>query len=452
MASRPLETVDPELRDRMRWLIGLRWIAAFGLAVAAAVSSAWPALGITSHPVLGLALALAVANALVLVAAARFPPVGERRLRLFNKAQIGIDLASLAGLCLLSGGIRSPFLAFFVFHMILTSILLSPRDSYEGATVAVGFIAAIYLLSDREARQAPGAVLVVVVMVTTVYTCVYLTTSITTALRARERERARLMEELAARAEALRRAYDEIEETRKLELRYMRKVAHELRSPLTAAISSLQVVGLGMAGELSERQTQLVSRVETRMRQLLKTVDDLLLLARERARANAVAGPGDLVSLDTVISAVVELQEARAQAKGVKLVTDLPPDLPANRADREALTQVFTNLVGNGVKYTPEGGMVRVSALAEEDTVVVRVADTGIGIPPEDLPRVFEEFFRASNARSHAAVGTGLGLAIAKSAVEALGGSVEVSSRQGVGTEFALRLPIGPRQRPAALT
>jgi len=291
-----------------------------------------------------------------------------------------------------------------------------------------------------------------VVMVTTVYTCVYLTTSITTALRARERERARLMEELAARAEALRRAYDEIEETRKLELRYMRKVAHELRSPLTAAISSLQVVGLGMAGELSERQTQLVSRVETRMRQLLKTVDDLLLLARERARANAVAGPGDLVSLDTVISAVVELQEARAQAKGVKLVTDLPPDLPAIRADREALTQVFTNLVGNGVKYTPEGGMVRVSALAEEDTVVVRVADTGIGIPPEDLPRVFEEFFRASNARSHAAVGTGLGLAIAKSAVEALGGSVEVSSRQGVGTEFALRLPIGPRQRPAALT
>ncbi|HQK93768.1 MAG TPA: HAMP domain-containing sensor histidine kinase, partial [Armatimonadota bacterium] len=332
------------------------------------------------------------------------------------------------------------------------SILLSPRDSYEGATVAVGFIAAIYLLTDRETRQGPSAVLVVAVMITTVYTCVYLTTSITTALRARERERARLTEELAARAEALRRAYDEIEETRKLELRYMRKVAHELRSPLAAAISSLQVVGLGMAGELAERQAQMVGRVETRMRQLLKTVDDLLLLARERARANAVAGPGDLVSLAAVIGAVVELLEARAQASGVALATDLPPDLPAIRADREALTQVFTNLIGNGIKYTPEGGAVRVSARAEDGAVAVCVADTGIGIPAEDVPRVFEEFFRASNARSHAAVGTGLGLAIARSAVEALGGSIRVSSQEGVGTQFTVTLPIEPSQGPLAVS
>ncbi len=434
------EQVDEELRDRLRWLVVLRWIAVGVTVTGALVASLTPRLGYNPVYVLCVAVGLGLANAVILLGLRRLPTARTRRLQLFVKTQIAIDLGALSVLIHVSDGIYSPFVPYFVFHMIIASILLQPRDSYEAATVATICIAVVYFLSGQVARDDHKALLIVLATATMLYSAVYLCTSIMTSFRAQAAETRRLAMELGRRAEELRRANEEIDETRRLETRYMRKVAHELRSPLSATIASLQVITKGVAGELTEKQAQLVGRAEVRARQLLKTVDDLLALIRTRAPQRPEVS-GETVSVKHTIESVAQLLEARAESKSVAMEFHIQDDLPMVRGDQETLIQVCTNLVSNAVKYTLEGGSVDVSAWCENGTVVMKVADTGIGIPEEDQGKVFEEFFRSRNAREYADVGTGLGLAIAKSAAEALGGSLEFESEVGVGTAFTLRLP-----------
>ena len=113
-------------------------------------------------------------------------------------------------------------------------------------------------------------------------------------------------------------------------------------------------------------------------------------------------------------------------------------------ADEEAVRQILDNLLDNAIKYTPEGGIVRVTCKATRELVQIEVADSGIGIPHDDLPRVFERFYRVNKARSRELGGTGLGLAIVKHLVQSIGGQISVTSRVGAGTRFTLQLPRHP--------
>ncbi len=144
-----------------------------------------------------------------------------------------------------------------------------------------------------------------------------------------------------------------------------------------------------------------------------------------------------------MVSACVEAQRDRAAAKKQTLTLDLNA-LPGGvlvRADDEAVRQILDNLIDNALKYTPEGGDVRVSCRLEPDTIAVVVADTGIGIPREDLPRVFERFYRVDKARSRELGGTGLGLSIVKHLVQSIGGQIAVESRVGMGSTFTVLFP-----------
>ena len=127
--------------------------------------------------------------------------------------------------------------------------------------------------------------------------------------------------------------------------------------------------------------------------------------------------------------------------------SELPEDLPAVDADRERVHQVLYNLLDNAVRFTPSGGAVTVSAHRHDGSVEVQVADTGVGIPPEHLPRLFERFYRADPARSREDGGTGIGLAIARSVVEAHGGHIRAESRLGKGSVFTFDLPVASTAR-----
>lgn len=219
---------------------------------------------------------------------------------------------------------------------------------------------------------------------------------------------------------------------------FVANASHELRSPLTtvrAAAETLRTVE-NDAGA-TQRFIGLIERNSERLENL---VDDLLELSRIESRELKL----DLEPLD--LAAVVERTLAqhahRAQMKGITLAHDMS-GAPGVRADRRALEHALGNLVDNALKYCPEGASVRISAAIEDGHVRVAVADTGPGIPPEHLPRLFERFYRVDAGRSRELGGTGLGLAIVKHLVEAMGGTVSVVSRPGAGSTFSFTLRRG---------
>ena len=234
----------------------------------------------------------------------------------------------------------------------------------------------------------------------------------------------------------------DVTELRRLEqvrTEFVANVSHELRTPLTAIHGYLETL---LAGALEERENarrflEIVFRHTERLGRLLDDLTDLSNI--ELGRVSLKLAP---TRLDEVAESVLAIIRPKAESGRVTLGSQLPSDLPPVPADRDRLAQIFINLVDNAVKYTPEGGRVTVSARpVAGGRVEVTVADTGIGIPPADLPRITERFYRVDRARSRELGGTGLGLAIVKHLVLAHGGELWIESEPGRGTTVRFTLP-----------
>jgi signal transduction histidine kinase len=234
----------------------------------------------------------------------------------------------------------------------------------------------------------------------------------------------------------------DVTEERKLdELRrdFVANVSHELRTPLTILKSYLETL-LGGAVQQDRRLTRrflLVLQRETD--RMVRMVNDLLQLSR----LDYQQGPGERRSVDlaALLREVTGGMALRLERRGLALRLGLPSTLPSVSGDPEQLKQVLNNLLENAVKFTPRGGRVTVEVVAQEQAVYVKVCDTGMGIPPEDLPRIFERFYRVEKGRSRQHGGTGLGLSIVRQIVESHGGAVWAESQVGQGTCVTFSLP-----------
>jgi signal transduction histidine kinase len=218
---------------------------------------------------------------------------------------------------------------------------------------------------------------------------------------------------------------------------FVADVSHELRTPIAAlrTFTELQRDGEldgAQRGEFLERSTQQINRLEWMSTNLL-----------DLSRIDAGIFPLDMRpgDLREPVRAVVEADSEQADRAGVSLVFEVPAEPVMLRFDRERIVQLLSNLVGNALKFTPRGGEVVVELVDRDGEVVVEVRDSGPGIPEEDLPLVFDRFFRGTNVGEARASGSGLGLAIARSIVEMHGGSIGVSSAVGRGATFTVRLP-----------
>ena len=220
---------------------------------------------------------------------------------------------------------------------------------------------------------------------------------------------------------------------------FVRIVTHELRSPVQVVTSLLNVLDRGYVGDLNEKQVDLVSRARRRIEFLQTLIDDLLDLAAGRADVLATTERG-LVCLADVLAEVQSRYETKAEEKGLTLSMECSPETLCVWGDRGELDRMLNNLVSNAVKYTQEGE-VRLRLERTNGFARITVSDTGIGIPDEALPSLFQEFFRAKNAKTVEESGTGLGLAVCRNIVKQHSGEIEVSSRQGEGTVFVVRLP-----------
>jgi signal transduction histidine kinase len=221
--------------------------------------------------------------------------------------------------------------------------------------------------------------------------------------------------------------------------RFVRTATHELRSPINVTESLLTALANGYVGQLSAEHIDVVNRAIKRVRALKSLVNDLLDLAAGKALAQPTERRR--VPLGALVTEVCEPLQARAAGKGITLAADLPAAPIEVLADPADLDRIVTNLVGNAVKYTVAGG-VTVSLAVDGAFARLAVADTGIGIPEESLPKLFQEFYRARNAKALDEAGTGLGLTIVKDLVDRYGGRVSVESREGVGTTFTVVLPL----------
>jgi len=245
-------------------------------------------------------------------------------------------------------------------------------------------------------------------------------------------------DELAQLALYFNQMAEKLNQIESMRRRLIGDVSHELRTPLTAIKGSMEGLMDGILPATNETYQQIHSEAD----RLNRLVDDLQELSRVEARAYQL----DIHSLDvsSLTRTVTKRLAPHAESKHITLNLELPPDLPHVLADEDRATQVLTNLAGNGLQYTPEGGRITISAKHVGNEVQIAVHDTGVGIPPEHLANIFDRFYRVDKSRSRqAGGGSGIGLTIARALIEAHGGRIWVESMgKDQGSTFAFTLPI----------
>ncbi len=248
---------------------------------------------------------------------------------------------------------------------------------------------------------------------------------------------------LNAKSQGLLAVFVDVSEIRRLEtLRkdFVANVSHELRTPITAVRSAVDTLRLTLERDpgASDRFIDIIDRNAQRLGALVEDLLDLSRIESKEYRPDVAPVP-----LRAVSEQVLSLLRPRIEEKSFDVVNEIAADLPAARADRKALEQVFTNLLDNAIKYCGSGTQIRLRAQRAGSALRVEIADSGPGIESRHLPRLFERFYRVDSGRSRDMGGTGLGLSIVKHLVEAMGGTIGVESIPGRGATFWFTLPVG---------
>jgi two-component system sensor histidine kinase/response regulator len=238
---------------------------------------------------------------------------------------------------------------------------------------------------------------------------------------------------LAAESSRLRREKEMMREN------FITLVSHQLRSPLASVKQYFGVIREGFAGDVTDKQKQIIQKAGEYIDNLVQLINDWLDMSR--VEAGRIRDKSEPVSLAAVLSEAIEALKPQAEAKKVTLEMNSADDLPQLTGDPECLKEAFSNLLSNAIIYNREGGSVTVTVQEQGDDLVVEVSDTGIGISKENLPFIFDEFFRVKSKETQHITGTGLGLPIVKRIIEAHDGSVKVASEPGRGTTFSIFLP-----------
>jgi len=434
------------LAQRARWLVRLRWVAVAFLA--GATFAAGGVFGVSLHQsaLYWLAACLLTYNALMYVTLRRIARrTDDRVLRGLNRIiilQASADLFILTAILYFSGGIENPFSFFFVFHMIIVSTLMSRKQSYLQAAMAVTLYGALLLAEymgwvrhypltgfvpgdlHTNGRYVLG---VFFVFCATLFLVVYMTTSIVALLRAQQSQ--------CLDANLLLHQKDRIKNE------YILHVTHDIKAHLAAVKSLLDVVVGEMLGPLPGQQGDMIRRADQRTEKCILFVESLLKLTRMR-----LAGKIDMAefSLRNVVVDSIASVEDKATARGHDLAYELDPRVDRIWGSQIMIEDAITNLLHNAIKYTPDGGRIRLVTRDEADSVVIEISDTGIGIPADETDKVFDEFYRGQNARQAVHDGTGLGLSLTREIVVRHHGQIRVESSPQRGSTFSVRLPKSP--------
>jgi two-component system phosphate regulon sensor histidine kinase PhoR len=228
----------------------------------------------------------------------------------------------------------------------------------------------------------------------------------------------------------------EIRRTERMRRDFVANVSHEFKTPLTSIRGYTETLLSGAKDDPSIA-VDFLNTIQRNAQHLETLVGDLLILARLEAEVPSTKDP---INLRSIIDEVLNSRQNAIQERNLHVTLECPTT--EIQTDRSRLYTALSNLIDNAINYNKPGGEIRVSATVQNGSLSVAVTDTGYGIPSEELPRIFERFYRVDKARTRDAGGTGLGLSIVKHAIESQGGSIAVNSRIGSGSTFTVRLPL----------
>jgi signal transduction histidine kinase/CRP-like cAMP-binding protein len=451
---------------RIQYGINFRWVAIIGVVLITLTANLAFGIQFAVVPILLIAAVIAVYNLVFWQYTERLEqeegPQVIPKVRRYVWVQSAADLVATTAIIHFAGGVENPLYLYYVFHVILASIILPYRSAYLLATLAVGLFTSLVGLEytgaiphihleglvPAELFRQPAYVLTILFgLGTTLYISTYLTTAIAGELRKRQRETVALRDRLLIEAEELQKANEELIRLDRLKTYFLAMASHDLKTPLAAVQSYLQVLLGGFVGDLDEEHKRILERCSQRIRELFDLINRFLDLAQ--IEKGKLVEDMDMISIQEVIVSCADEIRVLALEKSQDLRVDVPVDLPKVYGSTKHLKQAVTNLLSNGVKYTPEEGTITVCARRTNDHVEIEVCDDGQGISPDDLPHLFDQFYRGKGGDT--AHGTGLGLSIVKRIIEAHQGQIWVESPYaGVqqGSRFVFTLPVG---QPAGL-
>jgi signal transduction histidine kinase len=428
------------LLAQLSWFIRLRWLA--GCAVIAGSALEWRWLRVYEHPgaIALMGAAILVYN-LILWLGMRWVRVKQNRNLLLGTAwlQLLLDLACLTWLTLLTGGLTSPLLGFFVFHMVFSSLLLPRLMAYAGASMAMAMLSA-GLWSAGHWPEGPRESASLLGWSLTLLIIVWLTNRLTLALRRQRRRLIRQNRRIRGMSETLRRQQEGMVQHEKMVAmgQMAAGVAHEIANPLASMDGLLQ-----LAERRPERlRPEMVSTLREQIARINQIVRQMTTFAHPGA------GRRQLTSLNEVAARVLEVVRFDPRYKGVTVQRDFAADLPQISMMTEAIQQVLLNLLINALDAMEgvEEPILTVRTEYDSSFCSVTIADNGTGIPIENQKRIFEPFFTTKPVGK----GTGLGLSISYSLVRKHGGEIHVESTPGQGASFTVRLPLGPADETSA--
>ena len=444
---------NTRLTRRAYWLIRLRWIAICGVLLIAGLAYLL-SVDFNYIGVISVSFLLMFHNTLSLYLLNRTIKSAEKKHILKNIKnqifqQIIIDIILLSVLLNFSGGIENPFYLFFLFHIIISSILLSRLRSYFVFILAFILFLSIALLEyyqilphnclcvegfygNDNYLSIPFILSRISIFSITAFIVVYLTGSIAIKLRFHE-------DKLSEAYKRITKSHDELKRKDAVKDEYVLRVTHDIKGHLAAIQTNLAVLVKGIAGQLDDKQLKFTTIAYNRTLKLSDFVQDLLKVTKMRL-SNDVEY--EKISMKKSIIKVIDVNKDNALAKNISLSYTYFSDKELIFGNQFSIEELISNLVLNAIKYTPNGGKVEVLVKDDSKNIIVTTKDTGVGIPKEDVDKVFEEFFRASNVKTTIKDGTGLGLSLVKQIVNRHNGNIWVESELNKGTSFIFALPI----------
>lgn len=429
------------IEDGALWLIRLRWLAVIGILLAATF-----AYGILNIPVqiiqlYIIAFVLLILN-LISYYTLKHSINTETTVKILKpenivKFQILTDLIILTCLLHFSGGVENPFVIYYVFHMIIASILLSPRSSYIITTIALLFIGVLTLLEYHEIiphyslegfsghsyyQNKEFLIGTGFIYVTTSYLVVYMTVSVSTNLKQHIR--------------AYTEATAALEEKDRIKNEYVLRLTHDIKSHVAAIQNSLDVV---LLSENERDKRYFAAKAHKRAQKLTSFVREMLKLTRLRMMHKF-----DMKVFPIEESLEKVIQELRPVALNKKIRINLEKNLTDKMlsGNQISIEEAINNLISNAIKYSPVESNIHVKAVNKKGSVIIEIIDNGIGIPTHEQKLVFHEFYRASNVENIERDSSGSGLSLVKQIITMHNGNISVESKLNEGSKFIITLPL----------
>lgn len=437
---RGLQPTFEELCQNTQLLIRLRWAAGLSILLATLLARYLFVSDLKIVPLMiigGLVLSYNAFLSLI----CREAEISLTRLQRVTWGQIVLDWLAMIALVHFTGGITSPALIYFVIHAALSGTVLLPWQTRSLTLLAIALLGGLAWL------ERVGVLPHVTIQDLGMAQDLYKNSTYTIAVLFFFGSTMLVLSELLTwTTQRLRQREKQIRDLFEARSTFVRVATHELRAPLGASLSLMRNIEQGYAGELTPQQGAILARVTNRLEGLRTLIDDLLTLARSREATTAHA-PLKPDSIRANLVKIIDQERPHADHKHITLnceFTDKPGFVMAGDV---GLKIIFTNLINNAIKYTPENGEVTVTYYLTDDGMAhVTVRDTGIGIPADDLPSIFGEFFRAQNAKQSQIMGTGIGLSTVHTLVERYQGTITLNSEEGQGTTVSVTLPLAPHQ------